>query len=71
MHFEHLIKKKCAPLRLHVAAVLVKIEVRPFAAGAMRECYAMKKLLLLLLMVVGLFGGVCGGLCCFLTGATP
>ena len=25
-------------------AVLVKMEVKPFAAGAMRECYAAKKL---------------------------
>lgn len=44
MHFEHLFLKKVVPERLHVAAVLVKIEARPFAAGAMRECYAMKKL---------------------------
>lgn len=27
-----------------LSAVLVKIEARPFAAGAMRECFAMKKL---------------------------
>ena len=25
-------------------AVIVKMETKPFAAGAMRECYAMKKL---------------------------
>lgn len=29
---------------LHWPAVLVKVESKPFAAGAMRECFAMKKL---------------------------
>eukprot|EP00955_Chlamydomonas_euryale_P097579 365084-Chlamydomonas_euryale.AAC.15 len=28
----------------HAHAVLVKVEDKPFAAGAMRECFAMKKL---------------------------
>lgn len=35
---------KVPPFHFPIATVLVKIESRPFAAGAMRECYAMKKL---------------------------